>query len=385
MSYKQKHYREIFLKDLEESLDAGLISHEEEFEDYIKNRKDISNFHVMNLSVEAQRIDYTYDDITQVYNSNKVNLADTTDLDELGDIINCPRPQATRAGLDVYFYLPNTTSSDITIPSGVEITGKNGIIYITSEEIYFAEGSDSAVAHASAKYPGVSSKVVEGELNTIVTNLSQYYTGNITCNNLTGSSGGYEAYTDDEYRVLLKNWIKANQKGNYWAFVNFFSNLDGIDGYKLVPNWDGSGTIKIIIDPGDVYTLRTIYNTIYEEVTQIDDIIYLTAPEKVYIDVYASVNIDLDMLTPYDATYKEDIQAKLVKAVKLFIDGGYRSDGSYYKGLSIGEDFIPHKLQVFLDNEISELKSIKFNYPSEPIVVNDEGQCFAREINIVME
>jgi len=385
MSYKQKHYREIFLKDLEESLDAGLISHEEEFEDYIKNRKDISNFHVMNLSIEAQRIDYTYDDITQVYNSNKVNLADNTDLDEIGDIINCPRPQATRAGLDVNFYLPNDTSVDITIPKGVEITGHNGIYYITSEEIYFKEGSNNAVAHAYAKYPGVSSKVVEGELNMIVTNLSQYYTGNITCSNLTGSSGGYEAYTDDEYRVLLRNWIKANQKGNYWAFVNFFSNLDGIDGYKLVPNWDGSGTIKIIIDPGDVYTLRTIYNTIYEEVTQIDDIIYLTAPEKVYIDVYASVNIDLDMLTPYDATYKEDIQAKLVKAVKLFIDGGYRSDGSYYKGLSIGEDFIPHKLQVFLDNEISELKSIKFNYPSEPIVVNDEGQCFAREINIVME
>ena len=91
------------------------------------------------------------------------------------------------------------------------------------------------------------------------------------------------------------------------------------------------------------------------------------------------------MLTPYDVTYKEDIQAKLVKAVKLFIDGGYRSDGSYYKGLSIGEDFIPHKLQVFLDKEINELKSIKFNYPSQPVVVNDEEQCFAREINIVME
>lgn len=366
-------------------MEAGLISHEEEFEDYIKNRKDISNFHVMNLSIESQRIDYTYDDITQVYNSNKVNLADNSDLDEIGDILNCPRPQATRAGVLVTFYLPNTTSSDITIPAGIELTGNQGIVYITDEELYFQEGSSTSTAYAYAKNPGVIGKIINNELTTITTNLSQYYTGNITCSNLTSSSGGYEAYTDDEYRVLLKNWIKSNQKGNYWSFVKFFNTVEGIDGYKIVPNWDGAGTVKIIVDPGDVYTLRTIYDLLNDNVTQIDDVIYLTAPEKVYIDVYASVNIDLDVLTPFDIQYKEDVQYKLVKAVRLFIEGGYRNNGVYYKGLSIGEDFIPHKLQVFLDEEIPELKSIEFNYPSKPVVVNDEEQCFAREINIIME
>lgn len=385
MSYTQKHYREIFLKDLEESLEAGLISHEEEFEDYIKNRKDISNFHVMNLSIEAQRIDYTYDDMTQVYNSNKVNLADNSDLDEIGDIVNCPRPQATRAGVLVTFYLPNDTSSDITIPAGVELIGKSGVVYITDEELYFKEGSNISTAYAYAKNPGVTGKIIENELTTITTNLSQYYTGNITCSNLTSSSGGYEAYTDDEYRLLIKKWIDSNQKGNYWSFVKFFNTVEGIDGYKIVPNWDGSGTVKIIVDPGDVYTLRTIYDLLNDNVTQIDDVIYLTAPEKVYIDVYASVNIDLDVLTPFDIQYKEDVQYKLVKAVRLFIEGGYRNSGVYYPGLSIGEDFIPHKLQVFLDEEIPELKSIEFNYPSKPVVVNDEEQCFAREISIIME
>jgi len=385
MSYTQKHYREIFLKDLEESKEAGLISHQEEFIDYVKSRKDISNFHVMNLSIEAQRFDYTYDDITEVYNSNKVGLALGNDLDDLGDIINCPRPQASYAGVEVTFTLSNATSEDITLPTGIVLTGKSGIEYVTAEEIYFPQGSRVATAYAYAATPGVKGKIVESELNTIVSSVSEYYTGNIACINENSSSGGYDAYTDEEYRELLKVWIKANQKGNKAAFDVFFANLGGIDGYKLVPNWDGTGTVKIIVDPGDVYTLRSIYNTLQDEVTQMTEDIYLTAPEKVYIDVYAKVNIDLDTLTPYDATFKEDIQYKIVSAVKLFINGGYRSDGSYYRGLSIGEDFIPHKLQVFLDQEIKELKSIAFQYPDTPIVVSDEEQCVSREITIVME
>ena len=137
MSYTQKHYKEILLKDLEESQEAGLISHREEFIDYIKSRKDISNFHVMNLSIEAQRFDYTYDDITEVYKSNKVGLALGNDLDDLEDIINCPRPQATSAGVEVTFTLNNPSSEDINIPSGIILSGKAGINYITAEEIYF--------------------------------------------------------------------------------------------------------------------------------------------------------------------------------------------------------------------------------------------------------
>lgn len=385
MSYTQKHYREIFLKDLEESKEAGLISHQEEFIDYVKNRNDISNFHVMNLSIEAQRFDYTYDDITEVYKSNKVGLALGNDLDDIGDYINCPRPQATSAGVEVTFTLNNAASQDITIPSGKILSGNAGINYITSEEIYFPQGSKTTKAYAYSTIPGVNGKIIERDLNTIVSSISEYYTGNIACTNIDASSGGYEAYDDEQYRSLLKSWIKNNQRGNRAAFEKFFANLDGIDGYKLVPNWDLTGTVKIIVDPGDVYTLRTIYTRLQDEVTQMTEDIYLTAPEKVYIDVYAKVNIDLDATTPYDATFKNDIQSKVIAAIKIFINGGYRNDGSYYKGLGIGEDFIPHKLQVFLDKEINELKSINFSYPASPIVVDDEEQCVSREITIVME
>ena len=46
------------------------------------------------------------------------------------------------------------------------------------------------------------------------------------------------------------------------------------------------------------------------------------------------------------------MNAKIITAIKVFIDGGYRINGEWYDGLYLGEDFIPHKLAVFLDEEI---------------------------------
>ena len=75
---------------------------------------------------------------------------------------------------------------------------------------------------------------------------------------------------------------------------------------------------------------------------------------------------------------------KVITAIKVFIDGGYRADGSWYEGLYLGEDFIPHKLAVFLDEEIPELKNITFNYPEDYIPIADEEIGVSNEITIEM-
>ena len=64
--YTQKFYEELFLFSLENAYDWGLISHDENFTDYVKSKQDISNFYVMNLSVLADSIEDVYYDITDV-------------------------------------------------------------------------------------------------------------------------------------------------------------------------------------------------------------------------------------------------------------------------------------------------------------------------------
>ena len=385
MIYKEKDYKEIFLKELNTALTHRLISHQSDFEKYIKNKQDISNFYVMMLSIFAEAVDIVYDDITLEYLSNKVNSASETDLDDIGSLVNCIRPTGTRCGVELEFMLTRVRQEDVTFPSGITVYGEStGYTYTTVEELYFPAGTTTVTVQAYADNIGVRYNVIADELTQISTESGNGLSG-LTVTNPEPSSGGSEAFTDEEYRLLVKNWIRLNQRGNETAFIDYLARMDGIDGYKFIPNWDGTGTLKVILDPGTPYQLKQCYDDLQAEISQASEDIYMTSPEKIPIDVYATVDVDIDVVNPFSTSEKEDIQAKIITATKLFIDGGgYRRNGSYYRGLRIGEDFIPYKLGAFLDAEIPELMNIKFSHPSEPVTITDEEIGTANIISIEM-
>ncbi len=359
MNYIPKEYEEIFEQMLNDSLEKGLISHAEEFPSFIANKEDISNYYVMDKSVIAEMFSIVYEDITNVYNSINIEIAEGEDLDNIGAIVGVPRPQATYAMCELLITFSGSDEEDILISDEVIVATQNNIQYKLLEEIYIPVGSQECTVPAIAVIPGVDSKVIENTLTNILSDLSI----NLTCTNPQSSSGGSEAYDDNEYRQLLMNWTKIRLKGSQEAYENYFNNLDGIDGYKLIPNWDGTGTIKIVVDPGFPFLLNKIYDELQSNVAQYSEDITVFAPTKKYIDIYAVASVNIDRINPFSSSEKEIISQKIKTGIKTFIDGGYCTDGSYYQGLLIGEDFIPHKLAVFLDNEINELKSISFDFP----------------------
>ena len=361
MNYSQKYYEEIFESMLQDSLENGLISHAEDFQDFIANKQDISNYYVMDKAVIATMFARVYEDITRVYESAKVDYAEDYDLDDIGKIVGVPRPEATKSSVKVLFSLNEIQEEDVTIPEGFTIsTDLNGVEYETISELYFPAGTSNAYATCMSKDTGPDTRVVPNSLTTVISN-NDY---NLSCNNNYSSSGGNLRYTDDEYRDLLKNWIKIQLKGSLEAFEYYFATVSGVDDYRIVQNWDGAGSVKIIIDPGD----DTLFELIYDE----------------FISITATVNVDIDVLNPYSQLEKEDIQARIISAIKVFIDGGKLSDGSWYPGLGLGEDFIPHKLAVFLDDEIPELKNITFTTPSDYIKILDEERGISDDITIEM-
>lgn len=378
-----EHYQEIFMKKLEDGADYGLISHDQDFIEYVKNRDDISNWFVMDSSLNAERIAELFEFLTQIYlssklevtskNSNVITGAVGRDLDSIGKLLFCPRPEATKAGVQLTFTLGRELDSDASEPAGVRVSTKSGIIFETVEELYFAAGSTQCTVQAYAVTPGTSGRVVA---NSIVKILERFENINVSMNvtNLEASAGGSDAYSDDEYRDLIKHWIEVHLKGHHYAYINYFARVDGVDGYNLIPNWDGSGTMKIVVDPGDTYTLNKIYDDINNIVTQETEAIVLMAPILKTVDVYAVCNVDIDALNPYSSNEKSDIASKIISAIKVFIGN-----------MKLGEDFIPHKLAVFLDKEISELKNIEFSYPESPVTINDEEKCVAGNIEVIME
>lgn len=380
MNYVPKLFEEIFKQMLNDSLEKGLISHADEFQDYIDNSQDISNYYVMDKAVIAQMMVETYQAITQVYESKKVEYAEGTDLDEFGKILGIPRPQATYAEVELEFSINSPIDENISIPEGLIVSTDEGIQYATLENIFILIGSTSCKVHARAVDPGIRSKIISGAITLIVDDVQ--YPLHVT--NIRESSGGTEAYTDDEYRYLLMNWTKIRVKGSLEAYENYFANFDGIDSYKIIPNWNGTGTIKCVMDPGRPYQLNKAYQELQYSVVQATEDISMFAPTSTFIDIYAVVNVDIDRINPYSTTEKNDIQSRIKNAIKVFINGGYTEDGHFYEGLLLGEDFIPHKLAVFLDEEIPELKNITFNYPTKPITILDEEIGVSNDIIVEM-
>ena len=381
MNYVEKTYEEIFEDALQDSLENGLISHAEDFEDFIANRQDISNYYVMDKSVISQIVAKIYSEgITPTYESAKVEYAEGTDLDDIGESVGITRPEATAAEVIVTFNLSEPVETDINIPEGILLSTDSGIEYETIETLFIAGGTTSAVISARAKVPGVKSKIIENTLTNIIDDMPY----NFNVNNPLASSGGAEAYSDDEYRYLIMNHHKIKIKGSEEAFEYYFANFNGIESYSLVPNWNGTGTIKCVLDPGTDYQLNRTYEELQTIVTQATEDIYMTAPTKKPINIYAIVNVDIDRLNPYSASEKDVIEAKIISAIKIFIDGGYRVNGDWYEGLYLGEDFIPHKLAVFLDDEIPELKNITFKYPEDYVQILDDEIGVSNNIEIEM-
>ena len=380
MNYIPKEFEEIFESMLNDSLEKGLISHAEEFPSYIANQEDISNYYVMDKAVIAQMFVKFYDDLTAVYESSKVEYAEGEDLDNIGDYLGITRPAATSASVLVTFTLNSVEEGDVTIPEGVIVSNNQGIEYVTVEDLYFPIGEVTCTVQCMSMEQGVSVKVVENTLNTVVSDTGYP----LECTNPSSSNGGTDAYSDDEYRYLLLNWSKINLRGSQEAYEYYFADVDGIEGYRLIPNWNGTGTLKIVVDPGTPSLLNSIYDELQNNISQATEDISLFAPIEKSIDVHVIINVDIDLINVFSTLEKEEIKSRIISSIKTFIDGGYLEDGDWYPGLGIGEDFIPHKLAVFLDDEIPELKNISFNYPQDYISITDEEKGVSNDVIVEM-
>ena len=377
--YVQKYYEELFTNLLEEAYDNSLISHNELFVDYVKSRQDISSYYVMTLSIIAESEEDIYYDMTDVYYSAKVEYALGEDLDDIGSIVGCPRPQATSAGVELTFTLNLALDNTLLIPKGTIVSTKNGVSYITVEDGDIPAGENSVNVFALSIEEGWDYRVPRDSLTIIETEFPEGSGVKVT--NLESASGGSDAYDDEEYRALIMDWIKNNTRGSKEAYDRYFATVDGLDSYKLIPNWDVSGTLKIVLDPGYPYQLKKCYEEIMDSICQFPDDITMFPPDRIPINIYAKCNVDIDEVNPYSAMEKESIKTRIIDAIKLYIDG----DVSNYKGLRIGEDFIPYKLGVFIHDLVPELKNIVFTYPNEPIVITDEQMGISNDINIEME
>lgn len=354
VNYKEKDYDEIFLEMMQDAYQYGLVSTDERFLDYIKNRQDIENMYCLFLSVYAFEHSKIFEEMTKLYNSNDLEKAMGKDLDILGNKFGIPRPTSRRSSVEVTFTINRNTEADFIIPKATIVSTETGKNYYTLEEAVIIRGQVTTVVQCMSVDAGYNSRVDKDTLRICRLN------GVIGTNNAKGSSGGRDAYSDEEYRKLIRNWAYSHIKGTKEAYELFFAYYDGIDGYRLVPKWDGAGTLKIIVDPSDDWILNDLSEKIEQNVQLLDDDVFITGAIKRTIDVNCNVNVDIDNAQQYSVDEREDIAIRVENAIRLFIDGGYRRNGTYYKGMGIGTDFVPFQAGIFISQEVPEIRSVDF-------------------------
>ncbi len=384
VNFEMKDFETIFKEAIVNAQEMSFLSDDEDFISHIESLQDIENFYVMDLSVVAVMIARAFVAIGLVYDSNDINVAVGRDLDKIGDWFSIERPSAKKSVVELQFYIESETDSDIVIPEGTIVQTENQEQYVTDETVIITEGSTSTTVNARSVLTGYASRVNENTLTDIVSTIDSN-NAHLYVTNPQNSSDGRNSATDDEYRELIRQWKKTLIRGTKSAYKYFFEHYEGIDGYHLVPLWDGTGTLKVIIDPDDERIIQDIQEKLSDNVAMADDDIIVEGATRKTININCSVNVDIDELIPYSAVEKEDIRLRVENSIKTFINGGFRRDGSYYSGLTIGEDFIAHKCYVFVDSEVPELKTIEFVGFGNYFPVSDVEIAEAGVINVIIE
>lgn len=373
VNYKEKDYDQIFLSMMKDAYQQGLVSTDEHFIDYINNRQDIENMYCLFLSVYAFENSQMFEEMTKLYNSNDIDKAQGKDIDIIGNKFGIPRPSARKSSVELTFTINNINPTlDFPIPKGTIVSTVTGKNYYTVEDAVIVRGQSTTTVQAMSTSNGYGSRVDRNTL--IICNIN-----GVSVTNLKGSGGGRGAYTDKEYRQLIKNWAYSHIKGTKEAYDLFFAYYDGIDSYRLFPKWDGGGTLKIIVDPSDDWILNDLSEKIYQNVQLIDDDVFITGAIQRRIDVKVNVNVDIDNAQYYSVDEREEIATRVEKAIRLFIDGGYRKDGRYFTGLQIAEDFVPFQCGMFIASEVEEVRSVDFR----DTIKNIDNTIFAKDFSII--
>lgn len=388
LNYTPKDYTQIFSEMIQDAQNNNLISDDENFIEHIENNEDIENIYVLDLSTHALSQSKGYEDLTKIYDSMDLNKATGEDLDRLGTYFNIQRPPAQKSIAGLVFSLNITLTEDVVIQEGTIVQTDLGEKYVTYETVIIPAGATEVTVTAKSELFGYASMVGKNTLTTLATQIN---TGNarLTVTNPSASTNGKNEATDDEYREIIKNWTKVLTKGTKEAYDYYFMNIDGVDGYKLIPHWDGAGTLKIVID-APTETLPTIIPKITNELTEkvhlySDDDVIVEAAQTVSItNVTATVNVDINNLTPYSLPDKENISIRVKNAITTYIEGGYRTNGDYYIGLKLGEDFIPYQCGLFVAQEVNEVKNVIFS-TTEPTLIEDYQKATVGVVNVIVE
>jgi uncharacterized phage protein gp47/JayE len=377
INYQPPTYKELFESYIRNAAANQLINDDPEYIQNLLVGKEIENILVMEFAIHAEILTETYHNLTKIYQSQNIDTAQGSDLDQLL-YPYIPRRQETRAQTSIDFQKDTKHIEEIEIPRGTEITSTKypEIIFQTIGTLTIPFDQSIGSVEAVCTTPGPYGNIPANKLNQLINPIE----GITNVYNTYKATGGRHREDDTSYRLRGYEWTSINNHGTYPAIKNLLEELEIVENYHIQPLWDGPGTTQILIDPPTSETIKTVTKRL-KEVKAVHEKYTIKGVDQkpINIDIHLQFDINYSIL-PLSDIEKENIKEDVKKVLQTYIEGGINSQGQKIKGLGLGTPFLPGRASAYILNEIPILQDIKITHPPSIVEIKTHQKASMGEI-----
>lgn len=242
------------------------------------------------------------------------------------------------------------------VPAGSLIEVKSGSQFTTDADATVGQDGTAAVK-ITAVTAGESGNVAAGAISNIPMSIP----GISSVTNAAATQDGFDAETDDELKSRYYVAIRTPAtSGNKFHYYNWAMAQEGVGACRVLPLWDGPGTVKVMVVNSDMQTASDAIiarvAAYIESVRPIgaDVTVVSPTPKPVNITVDVAGTVDLAAFRKAMNSYmsKSNLEMKYLSAAQvgeilmqqnisdydnLLLNGGTRVKMSEDELLTIGE------------------------------------------------
>ena len=347
-----RNEKQVLRSMLQHANTNGLLSLDDTLIEEILNGEHTGNQYVLDLDTHAFTSASLESLAGEIYNDIDLDSAVGAGLDCLGKLVGVSRRLGVPAIVGITVGTPVALESSVVIPAGTALILDDlysRYEYVTSEEITLAAGTTSVTGQAESVDHIYQTALPEG----MVRGLSGYST--LTCTNTEAGNHGRDIETDGEYRERIRKREQSKIIGSDECIKEFLDSYAGLDDYRLVPRYDGVGTLKVVCDCAEGL-LDSISAGMYGVVVPRSDYPPMCVlPESTTL---SSITLTLSLSDGSISLTNDELKQLVRQQVMVYVSGGTRRDGTGVRGMSIGDDFVPSQLLAYLLGEFPEVSDI---------------------------
>lgn len=218
------------------------------------------------------------------------------------------RKEATKATGQVVI----TGASGTTVPAGSLFATAAGVQFVTTADVIIGD-TGTVTADIEAVEAGANGNVPAGAITQIPVSIA----GVTAVTNPTATSGGTDQENDaDLLARLLERVRNPATSGNAAHYKQWAMEVSGVGDAKVLPLWNGPGTVKVVIidsnkQPASTEIVTAVANHI-EEVRPIGATVTAESATGLEIDVSATVVLTAEaVLSEVQAAFEASLTAYL--------------------------------------------------------------------------